>query len=195
MIRTVARAALAVATLAVLTGLVYPLLMTGFAQVALPGKADGSIVEADGRPVGSAMIGQLWKGPGWFYGRPSAVAYDASTSSGSNLGPTSKDLADTIKQRVKTIVSLEGAYHPGLTASQIPVDLLTASASGLDPDISPAAAMFEAPRIAAVRNLPLARVQALIQASTHGRTLGFLGEPRVNVLDLNLSLVSALPGR
>jgi potassium-transporting ATPase KdpC subunit len=195
MIRNAVRATLAVVILAVLTGLVYPLAMTGFAQVAVRGKADGSIVTVDGHPVASSMIGQLWKGPQWFYGRPSAIDDDASTSSGSNLGPTSKDLADAIKQRVKAIVSNEGPYHPGLTASQIPVDLLTASASGLDPDISPAAAMFEAPRIAAVRNLPLARVQALIRASTHGRTLGFLGEPRVNVLDLNLSLVSALPGR
>jgi K+-transporting ATPase ATPase C chain len=195
MIRNFARATLAVVVLAVLTGLVYPLVMTGFAQVAISGKADGSIVNVDGRPVGSSMIGQLWKGSNWFYGRPSAVAYDASTSSGSNLGPTSKDLADAIKQRVKTIISLEGSYHPGLTASQIPADLVTASSSGVDPDISPAAAMFEAPRIAAERGLPLARVQALIRASTHGRTLGFLGAPRVSVLDLNLALVSALRGR
>lgn len=195
MIRNFARATLAVVVLAVLTGLVYPLVMTGFAQVALPGKADGSIVQADGRSVGSSLIGQLWKGTQWFYGRPSAIDDDASTSSGSNLGPTSKALADAIKQRVTAIIALEGPYHPGLTAAQIPVDLLTESASGLDPDISPAAAMFEAARIAAARNLPLARVQALIRAGTQGRSLGFLGEPRVNVLELNLSLVSAPRGR
>ena len=113
MMRNLVRATLAVVVLAVLTGLVYPLVMTGFAQVAIPGKADGSIVKVDGRPVGSSMIGQLWKGTQWFYGRPSAIDDDASTSSGSNLGPTSKDLADAIKQRVKAIISLEGSVPPG----------------------------------------------------------------------------------
>jgi K+-transporting ATPase ATPase C chain len=191
MIRNVARATLVVVVLAVLTGLVYPLVMTGLAQVAFRGKADGSIVQVDGRPVGSSMIGQLWRGPQWFYGRPSAVDDDASTSSGSNLGPLSKALADAIKQRAKDIISVEGQYHPGLTTAQIPVDLLTASASGLDPDISPAAATFQAPRIAAVRHLPLSTVMALIRDHTAGRTLGFLGEPRVNVLELNLALQRA----
>ena len=140
--------------------------------------------------MGSSLIGQQWTGPQWFYGRPSAISnpYDASTSSGSNLGPLSKPLADAIRQRVAAILKVDGPYHPGLTAAQIPVDLLTASASGLDPDISPAAALFEAPRIAAVRHLSLARVEALIAAHTSTRTLGFLGEPRVNVLELNLSL-------
>lgn len=191
MIRNLVRATLAVLVLAALTGLVYPLVMTGFAQVAVAGKADGSIVRVNGRPVGSSMIGQLWKGPEWFYGRPSAIGDDASTSSGSNLGPASKVLADVIRGRAEDIISLEGQYHPGLTTAQIPVDLLTASASGLDPDITPAAAAFQAPRIAAVRHLPLSTVMALIRDHTTGRTLGFLGEPRVNVLELNLALQRA----
>jgi len=190
MIRNATRALLATLVLAVLTGLIYPLVMTGFAQIAFHSKANGSLVKVDGTTVGSSLIGQQWTGPQWFYGRPSAISnpYDASTSSGSNLGPLSKPLADAIRQRVAAILKVDGPYHPGLTAAQIPVDLLTASASGLDPDISPAAALFEAPRIAAVRHLSLARVEALIAAHTSTRTLGFLGEPRVNVLELNLSL-------
>jgi potassium-transporting ATPase KdpC subunit len=191
MIRNAVGATLAVVVLAVLTGLVYPLAMTGLAQVAFRGKADGSIVRVDGRSVGSSMIGQIWKGPQWFYGRPSAIHDDASTSSGSNLGPLSKGLADAIRGRAKVIIALEGSYHPGLTTAQIPSDLLTASASGLDPDISPAAAAFQAPRIAAVRHLPLSTVMALIRDHTTARTLGFLGEPRVNVLELNLALQRA----
>jgi K+-transporting ATPase ATPase C chain len=190
MIRNAIRALVATVVLAAITGLVYPLVMTGFAQVVLHSKANGSIVDIDGRAVGSSLIGQAWSGPQWFYGRPSAIAkpYDASTSSGSNLGPVSKALADAIKERIAAIVKVEGPYHPGLKASDIPVDLLTASASGLDPDISPAAAFFEAPRIAAVRHVSLARIQALIRQNTAGRTLGMLGEPRVNVLELNLAL-------
>jgi potassium-transporting ATPase KdpC subunit len=188
MMRVPLRALLATIVIAVLTGLVYPLVMTGFAQVAFHHKADGSLVTVDGRDVGSSMSGQQWKGLQWFYGRPSAINYDASTSSGSNLGPNSRPLAQEIRGRILAIEGLERPYHPGLTASQIPVDLLTASGSGLDPDISPAAAMFQAPRIAAVRHLPLARVQALIRSETTGRTLGFLGEPRVDVLELNLAL-------
>lgn len=190
MIRNFVRALIATVVFALVTGLVYPLVMTGVAQVAFHAKAEGSLVRAEGRVIGSALIGQAWSGPEWFYGRPSAIStpYDASTSSGSNLGPLSKALATAIEGRVKAIVVLEGPYHPGLTAAQIPVDLLTASASGLDPDISPAAAEFEAPRIAAVRHLPLSQVLALIRAHTESRTFGFLGEPRVNVLELNLAL-------
>jgi K+-transporting ATPase ATPase C chain len=191
MIRNVVRATLAVVVLAVLTGLVYPLVMTGVAQVALSGKADGSVVEVSGKPVGSSMIGQEWTGPEWFYGRPSAVAYDASTSSGTNLGPTSKDLADGIREVGKGIIELESPYHAGLTMADIPGDLLTSSGSGLDPDITPAAAKFQAPRIAAVHHLPLSQVMDLIDENTSGRTLGFLGMPRVNVLELNLALQSA----
>lgn len=188
MTRTVIRAVLATLVLAVLTGLVYPLVITGVAQVAFHSKANGSLVTADGRTIGSSLIGQQWKGPQWFYGRPSAIDDDASTSSGSNLGPLSQDLADEIAKRVAAIEKTEGPYNPGLSAADIPVDLVTASGSGLDPDISPAAARFQAPRIAAVRRLPIAEVQKLIDEHTMGRTLGFLGEPRVNVLELNLAL-------
>jgi potassium-transporting ATPase KdpC subunit len=186
--KTVVRATLAVVVLAVLTGLVYPLAMTAVAQVALRGKADGSVVSVAGKPVGSSMIGQAWTGRGWFYGRPSAVSYDASTSSGTNLGPLSRPLADDIAKVAAGIITMESPYHPGLTVAQIPDDLLTSSGSGLDPDISPAAAKFQAPRIAAVHHLPLSQVMSLIDAHTSGRTLGFIGMPRVNVLELNLAL-------
>ena len=188
MIRSTIRAVVATIVLALLTGLVYPLAMTGLAQVGFHGKANGSLVHVDGRTVGSSLIGQQWKGAQWFYGRPSAAEYDAAASSGSNLGPTSKALADAIGRRVRAILELEGPYHPGLQASDIPVDLLTASASGLDPDISPAAAIFQAPRIAAVRHLSLAQVQGLIEDHTKKRTLGVLGQPRVNVFELDLAL-------
>jgi K+-transporting ATPase ATPase C chain len=167
--------------------------MTAFAQVALKNDADGSLVQLDGADVGSSRIGQAWKGPGWFYGRPSAIDYDASTSSGTNLGPTSKPLSDDIAKRIQQILKLEGPYTGGLTAAQIPVDLVTASSSGLDPDISVAAAEFQAPRIAAVRNLSLQQVQQQIADATAGKTLGFLGEPHVNVLELNLALDAAAP--
>jgi K+-transporting ATPase ATPase C chain len=191
--RTAMRALIATVVLVVLTGVVYPLVMTGFAQVALRGDADGSLVQRNGVDVGSSRIGQRWEGPEWFYGRPSAIDYDASTSSGTNLGPTSQTLSDDVAKRISKILKLEGAYAPGLAASQIPVDLLTSSASGLDPDISPAAAMFQAPRIAAVRHLTLQQVQQLIDDHTTGRTLGFLGQPYVNVLDLNLALDAQAP--
>lgn len=186
--RSVIRATLAVVVLAVLTGLVYPLAMTGVAQMALRGRADGSIVTVNATPVGSSLIGQAWKGPQWFYGRPSAIDDDASTSGGSNMGPLSRPLAKEIEQRATAILALEGPYRAGLTTAQIPVDLLTESGSGLDPDISPAAAAFQSPRIAAVRHLPLSTVMALIRSNTSRRTLGFLGQPRVNVLELNLAL-------
>ena len=190
MMRTALRAFLATVVLAALTGVVYPLLMTGLAQVAFHAKAEGSLVDEGGRPVGSDLIGQAWTGPAWFYGRPSALStpYDASTSGGSNLGPLSQPLADDIAERAKAILAVERPYRPGVSEADIPVDLLTASGSGLDPDISPAAALFQAPRIAAVRGLPLARVDALIRGQVIGRTLGVLGEPRVNVLSLNLAL-------
>jgi len=187
-IKTAARAALATVVLMVLTGVVYPLVITGIAQVALRDKADGSLETVDGTVVGSALIGQLWQGDGWFYGRPSAVGYDASTSSGSNLGPNSSELASAIADRAKAILELEAPYNPGLTLAAIPVDLLTASASGLDPDISEAAALLQVPRIAAVRGLSEQAVRRLVQENVQGRQLGILGQPRVNVLELNLAL-------
>jgi len=192
-IRNITRALIATVVLAVLTGLLYPLAMTAVAQVAFTEKANGSLVEVNGQPVGSALIGQRWVGPEWFYGRPSAVKDDASTSSGSNLGPRSQDLADDITERAAAIVKVESPYTPGLTVASIPVDLVTASGSGLDPDISVAAAQFQAPRIASVRGLPLDQVMGLIDANTAGKTFGFLGEPRVNVLELNVALEGVAP--
>jgi len=191
--KTALRALIATVVLVLLTGVLYPAVMTAFAQVALKNDADGSLVERDSTDVGSSRIGQAWSGPRWFYGRPSAVDYDASTSSGSNLGPTSKPLSDDIASRIQTILKLEGPYTGSLTAAQIPVELVTASASGLDPDISVAGAGFQAPRIAAVRNIPLRQVQELIAGATAGKTLGFLGEPHVNVLALNLALDAVDP--
>jgi K+-transporting ATPase ATPase C chain len=187
----VVRAVRAVVVLGLLTGLVYPLVITGIAQVTMPDKADGSLVSVDGQVVGSSSIGQLWEGEEWFHGRPSAVDYDASTSSGSNLGPTSQALADLIGERAQAILDLETPYNPGVVVADIPVDLLTASASGLDPHISVAAAEFQAPRIAEVRGISLDQVKALIEEHTEGRMLGFLGQERVNVLELNIALEQA----
>lgn len=188
MIKSAVRALVAMIIFIVLTGLLYPLAITGIAQLGLRGKADGSLVQVGGHVVGSSSIGQPWDGDEWFHGRPSAVGYDASASSGSNLGPTSQELADQITDRVRAILAQEGPYHPDLAAADIPADLVTASASGLDPDISVASAELQAARIAAVRGLTLDRVMRLIGEHTQGRDLGFLGVPRVNVLELNLAL-------
>lgn len=191
MIANALRALRAVVVLALLTGLAYPLVITGIAQLTMSGKADGSLVRVNGEIVGSSSIGQLWEGDEWFHGRPSAVDYDASTSSGSNLGPNSQDLSDLIAERATAILALEGPYNPDLTVGAIPVDLLTASASGLDPHISVAAAELQAPRIAEVRGLSLDQIRALIDDHTEGAVLGFLGKERVNVLEINLALAQA----
>ena len=188
MMSNVFRALRAVIVLGLLTGLLYPLAITAIAQLTMAGKADGSLVRVDGKVVGSSSIGQLWDGDRWFHGRPSAVDYDASTSSGSNLGPNSQQLADEIAKRAQAILELEGPYVSNLTVADIPVDLLTASASGLDPDISVAAAEFQAPRIAQVRGLSMDQVRALIDEHAVGPALGFLGQEHVNVLELNLAL-------
>jgi K+-transporting ATPase ATPase C chain len=193
MIRTAIRACIATLVLAVVTGVLYPLAITAIAQVAFPHQADGSLVGANGRPVGSSLIGQQWDGPQWFYGRPSAIGDDASTSGGSNLGPRSQRLADDIARRAAAILALERPYAPGSQVADIPPDLLTASGSGLDPDISVAAARFQAPRIAAERGLTIDQVYALIDEQTQGKALGFLGEPHVNVLALNLALQEVAP--
>jgi len=172
--------------LSVLTGLVYPLLVTALAQALFPRQAGGSLVLRDGHAVGSALIGQAFSDPGHFWGRPSATTpqpYNGTASAGSNLGPLNPALTDAVKARV---AALRGA-DPGNSAP-VPVDLVTASASGLDPHISVAAADYQAARVARVRGLGLARVRALIAAHTEGRLAGVLGEPRVNVLQLNLAL-------
>lgn len=170
----------------VLTGLLYPLLVTGLASALFPRAAAGSFVAADGRAVGSALIGQGFAGPGWFQGRPSAAGaggYDAVASGGSNLGPTSGKLRDRAAAALARLL----AENPGADGPP-PAELLAASASGLDPHLSPAAALWQVPRVAAARGVAPREVRVLVAARTEPRTLGFLGEPRVNVLLLNLDL-------
>lgn len=172
--------------LTILTGAAYPALVTALAQALFPRAANGSLVTANGHVVGSARIGQCFVDPGHFWGRPSALSprpYDASTSGGSNLGPTSPALLKAVAERVAAL----RAADPGRT-DPIPVDLVTASASGLDPDLSPAAALWQAPRVARARGLPEARVRALVEARIERPTWGVLGAPHVNVLALNLAL-------
>lgn len=174
------------ALLAILTGLAYPLLVTGIAQIVFPSQADGSLIHRDGRVIGSTLIGQGFDDPRYFWGRPSATAgatYNAAASGGANYSAANPLLA----QRVVARIAALKAADPG-NDQPIPVDLVTASASGLDPDISVAAARYQAGRVARVRGMPLAQVMALIAEHTQGRQLGFLGEPRVNVLELNLAL-------
>jgi K+-transporting ATPase ATPase C chain len=187
MLTDLRRGAVALVAFTVLVGLAYPLLMIGVGRAAFGGAADGSLVRgADGRVVGSRLIGQPFDAPGYFWGRPSAAGdgYDAGASGASNLGPTSQALADTVRERVEALL----AAHPGATAADIPAELVTASGSGLDPHISPAAAAFQVDRVATARRLDPARVRDLVREHTQGRDLGFLGEPRVNVLELNLAL-------
>jgi K+-transporting ATPase ATPase C chain len=188
MMKIALRATLATIVLLVLTAVLYPLAITGIAQVAFGNKADGSLVQDNGKEVGSSLIGQAWEGDQWFYGRPSAIAYDASTSSGTNLGPNSKDLASDLAEQAAAIIKLEGPYNPGLTVSAIPADLLNSSGSGLDPDISETGALLQVPRIASVRGISEESVRQLVEDYVQGRQLGFLGLPRVNVLELNLGL-------
>jgi K+-transporting ATPase ATPase C chain len=176
-------------TMTVITGVLYPLAATGLAQLLFPRQANGSLIVKDGKPVGSSLIGQSFTDPKYFWGRPSATApnaYNAGASSGSNLGPTNPALTGIVKQRIAAL----RAVDPANTAP-VPVDLVTASASGLDPQISPAAAQYQLARVARLRHLDVARVQSLLQRYTQGRQLGLLGEPRVNVLKLNLALDAA----
>jgi potassium-transporting ATPase KdpC subunit len=169
----------------IIFGLIYPFAMTGAAQLLFSHQANGSIVYRAGVPVGSEIIGQLWTKPQYFHGRPSAAGkgYDPTQTGGTNLGPSSKKLIDATKA---TIAALR-KENPHAT-TPLPMDLITSSASGIDPDISPEGAYYQAPRVAAARHLSLDAVNGLIAKSIQGRTFGFLGEPRVNVLDLNLAL-------
>ena len=172
--------------LSLITGLLYPLAVTGVAQIAFPVQANGSLVVQDGRVVGSALIGQSFADPKHFWSRPSATApmpYNAANSSGSNLGPSNPALADAVKARVAAL----HAADAGNTAP-VPVDLVTASASGLDPHVSRAAADYQLARVARARGWPVDRVRTLVDAHTQGGWLGFIGEPRVDVLALNLAL-------
>ena len=171
-------------------GFAYPAVMTGFAQVAFPNKANGSLIRHDGRLVGSRLAAQEFTWPRYFHERPSgtAPAYNAGATTFLNYGPTSPDLAKLVASNAQAILKLEGPYNPGLTIHDIPVDAVTTSASGIDPDVSPAYAALQSRRVAAVRHLPLATVQHLIKQSTDGRSLGIFGEPGVNVLELNIAL-------
>jgi len=172
----------------VLLGLVYPLVVTVIAQLAFPAQANGQLIERDGRVVGSRLLGQSFSSPGYFRPRPSAAGtgYDAANSAGSQLGPTNKKLIDAVGANVEAA----RRENPGVA---VPIDLVTTSASGLDPHLSPAGADFQVPRVARERGLPEVEVRRLVEANTAGRQLGILGEPRVNVLELNLALDAQHP--
>jgi len=185
---------LAVIAFTLIFGLAYPLAMTGIAQVAFPGKADGSKVTVNGRLVGSSLIGQDFKGdPHYFQSRPSQTGYSASVTYFSNSGPNSVEEREAVREALAAYVQLEKPYDKSLSKADVPVDAVTMSGSGVDPEISEANAKIQAHRIAAVRKLPLSKVEELISDHTNGRFLGVFGEPGVNVLQLNLALDEEAP--
>ena len=190
MLRALAASVVAIVVFTVVLGFGYPALMTGFAQVTFPNQANGSLILRNGTVVGSSLAAQEFTSPRYFHERPSATspAYNAAFTTFSNLGPTSPVLAKLVRTNAQAILKLEGPYNPGLTIHDIPVDAVVPSGSGIDPDITPAYAALQSRRVAAVRHLPLATVQKLIKQNTDGRSLGFFGEPGVNVLALNLAL-------
>ena len=186
MIRILRQAFACIAIFTVITGVIYPLIVTGIAQLAFPHQANGSLLIDNGKTVGSSLIGQSFSSPKYFWARPSAtspVPYNAANSSGSNLGPLNPALIENIKARIEQLKKADATSKP-----LVPVDLVTASASGLDPDISPAAAEYQVSRVAKTRNIDESEVRKLIVQYTRDRQLGILGEPRVNVLELNLAL-------
>jgi K+-transporting ATPase ATPase C chain len=176
--------------LTVVFGLAIPAAFTGFAQLAFAHQANSSLIKVNGKVVGSELAAQAFNQPRYFHERPSATApaYNAAGTTFANLGPTNPDLATNVAKQAKAILKLEGPYNPGLNIHDIPVDAVTTSGSGIDPAISPAYAQLQSKRIAAVRHLSLSTVQSLIQENTDGRSLGFFGEPAVNVLKLNIAL-------
>lgn len=180
-------AAVLLALLTLLTGLAYPLAVTGVAQLVFPSQANGSVVRADGRAVGSSLIGQHFDGSHYFWGRPSATGpapYNASASTGTNAGPTNPALQEAVAGRIAALREAD----PSRATAAVPIDLVTASGSGLDPHVTPAAALYQVPRVARERGLPEARLRALVEDHVEGRLLGVLGEARVNVLALNQAL-------
>jgi K+-transporting ATPase ATPase C chain len=190
MLRDLKGSIVAVVLLTALLGLGLPALFTGFSQLVFPSQANGSLIKVNGQVVGSRLVAQSFAKPQYFHPRPSATAppYNGGATTFANLGPTSPDLAKAVKAQAAAILKLEGPYNAGLTIHQIPVDAVTTSGSGVDPDISPAYAQLQSARVAAVRHIPLTTMQRLVRQSTDGRSLSFLGEPGVNVLELNLAL-------
>jgi K+-transporting ATPase ATPase C chain len=186
MMRTLRQAVASIVVFTVITGVIYPLIVTGVAQLVFPRQANGSLIIDNGKTVGSSLIGQSFSSPKYFWSRPSAtspIGYNAANSSGSNLGPLNPALTENVKARITQLKAADAASKP-----LVPVDLVTASGSGLDPDISPAAAEYQVARVAKARNLDEIKVRELIVKLTKSRQLGILGEPRVNVLELNLAL-------
>ncbi|WP_407310823.1 potassium-transporting ATPase subunit KdpC [Desulfosporosinus sp. SB140] len=187
MLKTWGRAFMLLLVMTIITGIAYPLVVTGLAQLMFPHQANGSMAYQNGKPVGSEMIGQNFSDPRYFHGRPSAAGkdgYDATSSGGSNMGPTNKSFLDQVAKQADQVRADNGLS----SNTHVPSDLITASASGLDPDITPTAAQIQVARVAKARNMSGQKVQALVDQYTEGRQFGFLGEPRVNVLKLNLAL-------